>query len=296
MKFSLLPIALLAAPFVYAGAPPPDVPPAPDTVCPADVSSVIQGGPWAFQLRSPAFDPQTSTAAVGTFTAKPNGVLSAILTVSNANAAVMRRAEAPGRYILYPNCTGGEVMIMLNGFAAQLEFVWTNNFTQMLFVADELNPRYGGTTILIGNAKRGPTACPAGLGNPLNILNATTWSYQLFAGYFPQGGFGGGGSASVGTLRPYVQGSLGLLKAIDTTVAETSPNDSTAVYRLAELGGRYLIYGDCSGGEIMLMNRRPGSLQLEFVFVGTNFDEMYFLADDASSAGDVSMVGQAYRY
>jgi len=90
MKLLLLPLTLLAASLANAGAPPPV--PTPDTVCPADPSTLIQGGPWAFQVRSPAFDPTTSTAAVGTFTAKPNGVLSAILSVSTATAAVMRRA------------------------------------------------------------------------------------------------------------------------------------------------------------------------------------------------------------
>ena len=100
----------------------------------------------------------------------------------------------------------------------------------------------------------------------------------------------------MGIFRPSISGSLGVLTSVETSVAENGASDTTTVNRLQKLGGRYLIYPDCSGGEIMLMNRRPGSLQLEFVFAGANFDEMFFMADDASDFGDVSMVGQATRY
>ena len=293
MKLSLFTLGLLATSLAYAGAPPDEPPPTPDTVCPANASQLIQGGPWAFQLREGARSSITTMnntlaglAAIGTFTALPGGTLTATLTVSNTGV-IARRATVGGRYIVYSDCSGGEVMIMLNGFAAQLEFVWTNGFTQMLFVSDALNPRYNANVVVLtGNARRAPLGCPAGLGNSLNILDKTIWSYRLSQNYLYLPG-----DASVGTLKPFVSGSQGLLTAVETSTTATG-----LVSRRMSENGRYLIYGDCSGGEIMLMNRAPGSVQLEFVFAGLAFDEMFLLADDASNTADVPLGGQAFRY
>jgi len=296
MKFTLLTLSLLTATFAYG------------QTCPADPNQLILGGPWAFQLHTGSYAaqavdmrPRPSTidsvrdmrgtpqapgaAAIGTFTAQPGGTLTATLTESNSGE-ISRRATVSGRYQVYGDCSGGEIMIMLNGFAAQLEFVWTNNFTQMLFVSDALSPRYGGNVVLTGNARRAPAGCPAGLGDAVNLLNGSTWSYRLSQAYYYAPG-----DASVGTFRAFVTGGAGFLSAI-----ETSNTAAGLVSRQMRESGRYQVYGDCSGGEIMLMNRAPGAVQLEYVFVGAGFDEMFLLNDDAAKAADVALAGQAFRY
>jgi hypothetical protein len=316
---SLLPLVMehsrLALPFVlaaacFAGPPPVTTPPALDTVCPANVNSLITANPWAFQLRTGAVSTPTITleprprdrdlridinprntaipgvAAIGTFVATGPGVISATLTTSDAGV-ITRRATTGGRYILYPDCSGGEIMIMINTFAVQLEFVWANNFRHMLFVSDSLKPRFGGVAVLTGSALPAPAACPASVaGNPLNLLNGTQWQYRLSQQYLYAPG-----DASIGSFKPFVSNGAGFL-----TATETSNTTTGFVTRLAPESGRYQVYPDCSGGEIMLMNRAPGSVQLEYVFAGSNFEQMFLLNDNAPDPADVALGGTAYRY
>jgi hypothetical protein len=223
-------------------------------------------------------------AAIGTFTATGPGVLVATLTTSEAGV-IARRATVNGRYILYPDCSGGEIMIMLNGLAVQLEFVWSNNFSQMLFVSETMNLRHSGTVVLTGNALRAPSACPAGVA-PLGLLNNSKWSFRLAQQYVYAPG-----DSSVGTFKGFISNGAGLLTATETTTTA-----SGLVTRLAPESGRYQVYTDCSGGEIMLMNRAPGAVQLEFVFVGASFNEMFLLNDNAAKPADVALGGNAYRY
>ena len=156
----------------------------------------------------------------------------------------------------------------------------------MLFVSDEVNIRYNSNVVITGNARRGPPGCPAGIGDPINLLNGTAWSFRLSQAYIYSTG-----DASVGIFRPFVSNGAGFLTAVETATLA-----SGTVYRLQPESGRYQVYPGCSGGEIMLMNRAPGAVQLEFVFVGANFDEMFLLNDSAVNPADVALAGQAFRF
>ena len=59
--------------------------------------------------------------------------------------------------------SGGELLFYVNGLGFQLEFAFAENFTEMFFVTDDWNARYGGTSALTGTAKKTTSACPAGL-------------------------------------------------------------------------------------------------------------------------------------
>ena len=84
MNLSLLTLPFLAVATAFAQ-------------CPAgvDASTLLQGGPWAIQLQSGDLNPQGS-AAIGTFTARPGGIITGILTTSN-RGALNRRIDASGR-------------------------------------------------------------------------------------------------------------------------------------------------------------------------------------------------------
>jgi hypothetical protein len=167
-------------------------------------------------------------------------------------------------------------MFMANGFAAQLEFVYQSNFEEMYLVTDELNPRYGGTSVLTGEARRTTTGCPAGLGDPLNILNSTTWSFRTFPAYYANSS----GASSVGTLNAFNLGTGRLTGTETINYGSFGP-----IVRGAQIGGRYIINSDCSGGELIITNRgNPApSLQLEFVFAGPNYKQIYMLNDSLTS-------------
>jgi hypothetical protein len=312
MKLSLLAVPLLSVAAAFGGYGGPI--PAPDSVCPtANNFTILTGYTWAFQLHTGALNTQNriiklkpsrgesdrsvngipngaiqettpGIAAIGTFRATGPGTITATLTTSEAGV-IARRATVSGRYILYPDCAGGEIMIMLNGFAVQLEFVWSNNFNQMLFVSDTMNPRYGGNVVLTGNARHAPDNCVPGVA-PLDLINNTKWSFRLSQAYLYAPG-----DASVGTFKGFISNGSGYL-----TVSETTTTTTGLVTRLAPESGRYQVYGDCSGGEIMIMNRAPGAVQMEFVFVGLGYDEMFLLNDNALDPADVALAGQAFRY
>jgi len=250
--------------------------------CPVGVTpaQIINSSTWAFQLKAGDYSP-TGSALVGTFAPLTPGLLKVSVTYTNAGVAV-RKQDGTARYILYPDCTGGELLFYLNGLSFQLEFVFVENFTQLYLVTDELVARYGGTTSLTGYARPTTSGCPAGLGDPLNIINGTTWSFRTFAGYFR-----GPGSASVGMFSPVNLGGSGRLTGTETI----SYGGQGPIVRGAQLSGRYIIYPDCSGGEIMLMNRGNPvpSLQLEFVFVGPNFSEMYMINDSFTPVANIGI-------
>src|SRR4051794_14733517 len=94
--------------------------------CPAGVTpaQLFQSSAWAFQLTSSDFSVPGS-ASVGTIQPLANGALKVVQTYST-NLTTARQAESGGSYVLNPDCTGGTLIVNLNGFAMQLEFVYTN--------------------------------------------------------------------------------------------------------------------------------------------------------------------------
>ena len=253
--------------------------------CPAgtNASQIIQSSAWAFNLKSGSTSTvrtESGSAVVGFFKPLSPGTLQVVVSSSNAGATV-RRQEAIARYILYPNCTGGELLFYVNGLGFQVEFAFADNFQEMFFVTDDWNARYGGTSSLTGTARKATSACPAGLGNPLNILNGTNWSFRTYSAYYAFGP----GSASVGVFSPVITSGAGRLTGTETI----NYGSFGPIVSHAQLSGRYIIYPDCSGGEIMLMNRgNPVPyLQMEFVFAGPDFGEMFMLNDSISNSQSV---------
>ena len=126
--------------------------------------------------------------------------------------------------------------------------------------------------------------CPAGLTNPLQLIDGTTWSFHLESPAYNSE------SAAVGIFKAsFVPAtSSGVL-----TITETVNQMGTQITRLATVSGRYLIYPDCSGGELMFMlSNQP--VQLEIVF-GRSFSLMRLLTDSPSS-GFLVVSGQAKKF
>jgi hypothetical protein len=116
--------------------------------------------------------------------------------------------------------------------------------------------------------------CPAGLTNPLQLIDGTTWSFHLESPAFSSA------NAAVGIFKASFVPTNPLSGVL--TIRETVNQNGSQLTRLATVSGRYQIYPDCSGGELLFMlGTQP--LQLEFVF-GQNFSLMRLLTDgDAST-------------
>ena len=262
--------------------------------CPTNPVDLLNGSSWSFQVEgSNTF--AESLGVIGRFTATVRGgqgFLDISQTSRFANN-VNRLQGASGRYQVYSDCSGGELMFMVNGQAVQYEFIIVNE-NELYLVSDsvvgQLPAIARAVSVVAGSAIRNPpSACPAGV-NPLQVMAGTTWVFRTYSNYLSGDGYGPPqiGSASVGYFTAGVSNGLGVLSAVETT------NDADQITRLQQESGRYIVYPDCSGGEIMLMNRAV-PVQLEFVFIGPNFDDMFLLSDSTTPQPGVNIQGRARR-
>jgi len=122
---------------------------------------------------------------------------------------------------------------------------------------------------LIGTAwLNPPTACPPGLGNPLNLIKGIPISI-VYAGF----------AAILTPSFPNPAAHSGdlVLNFLPVPFTRTSV-DPPVNYPLY---GRYIIYPDCSGGEFLIMGLRPPYTQLDFVFTDGTFTKFVSIADGA---------------
>ena len=245
------------------------------------------GSTWSFTSHQGDYLP-TGQGMIGSFQILPGNRLTVTATI-NDGSVITRRAQASGRYLVYDDCTGGELMFMINALPVQFEFVYVNGFAEMTMVADYLDPRNSAALALHGRARRTPLACPPGVTNPLTLLAGMAWSFETNGAYFF-----GVGSASVGIFNATINGAgLGVFTGV-----ETINNSLLGLTRRASITGRFQVYPDCTGGEILIMNRDGAAthLQLEFVFAGPNFDTLYLLNDETSVGGLQQVVGVARKF
>jgi hypothetical protein len=235
---------------------------------------------------------------------------------------VSRLTPTSGRWLSNATCDGGTLEFMLNGAHFQLTYAFApGGQTEMILTGrdeslgqggfpvpvqhSELSGCVGGVPDLIqpncmgpgmipygpptdlaeltGSARLSPPkACPAGLGNPLNLINGKRFSYFL-----NQGNIGGIplGVAETGVLaasfsNPFAYaGNLAVENralVVHTGVAADRVDAPVANYPLS---GRYIIYPDCSGGEFLILGQ-PVPIQVEFVFSKADFSEVFLLLDD----------------
>jgi hypothetical protein len=217
-------------------------------------------------------------------------------TVDN-RGNITRLARAGGRWILNPDCTGGEIMLMVSAAPVQFEFTFTKNFSEMNMVADYFSPQGNPTatvTAVSGHAVRSAAGCPAGIGNSLNLIAGMVWSFETANNYFNNF------TASTGLFFPTTVNGAGVLSGTETV----SGSILSQTIRQNHITGRFQVYNDCSGGEIMIMNRGvtgargiggAQGLQMEFVFAGPNYSTLYML-NDIQGVGLQEVTGIATKF
>jgi len=260
--------------------------------CPAGLTNPLQmidGQTWVFETRAADYLPN-GMSSVGFFKAQyltspyPHGVLTVTESVNGSVLGgfpqyLTRLANIPGAYQVYPDCSGGQLSFNLNQQAVQWEFVFANGFTEMYMTSMSLLDNFGLTKSLRGIALMGgvPAACPAGLADPSQLLDASTWSFHTESASFE-----GAGSGRVGIFKPvFVPAGAdtkypaphGVLSATESISFDTIPN----VTRLAGESGRYVVYPDCSGGQVQINGVQP--VTYDFVFLDSSFTRMYMLSD-----------------
>lgn len=138
--------------------------------------------------------------------------------------------------------------------------------------------------LLVGPEARAQQ-CPAGITNPLQLLDGTTWTFST-----ESANFNSNGDASVGFFKPKFVPTNSFNQQGVLTITETVNQIMTLgrVTRLAQVSGRYIVYPDCSGGELMFMLSNQ-SVQYEFVFAN-NFSEIFMMSDSITTPALQSQV------
>ena len=131
-------------------------------------------------------------------------------------------------------------------------------------------------TVLLLATQAQAQSCPAGITNPLQLLTGATWTFSTEASQFipPGSALQGYFTASI---SPTGQGVLRIVETVNQLMTLGT------ITRDAQVSGRYQVYGDCSGGELMFMLNNY-AVQYEFVFVN-GFSELYLLSEQISIQG-----------
>jgi hypothetical protein len=143
-----------------------------------------------------------------------------------------------------------------------------------------------------------PRACPVGLGNPLNLLKGITFQTALAATPSTPALFSGtlltfsflNPNAYSGDISVSGPGLPAYWPGPPTAPAGPTTGINPAFAPVAYTGGRYIIYADCSGGELLLMGgitsgvangtvKTNAYTQLEFLFTDLTFSRIVSLAD-----------------
>lgn len=270
MKSPLLAGALcaLAAPFLASA----------QCVAPVTPNNLLLGQTWAFRVASANLPVGSNfsviqSAAAGTFTGLAQNNLSAVVTNHETNGngrnLVSRLAAGQGRWSSNIDCRTG--VIFINKFSNtpssyQLDFILVNGGTEMILSGSDSfgNP-------VSGQARLNPPKSCNGV-NPLLTIAGATYGYTLE----------GNGRSEVGSVTGIFGGFNGFLLVNTRTIRQLNPPLPPGSEPLLDLfggSGRYIIYPDCSGGELLIMNRLY-PVQLEFVFSKADFSEMYLVNDD----------------
>ena len=276
--------------------------------CPASAGNPLNGTNWAFHWESSDFF-QFDSAAIGTFSinqvADTRGggttlVLTGIMTI-NAQDQVSRLASTNGKVQYQCDDTGirgGNLQLNDGQNPSVWEFVFASSAQNEMYLVNQYY--YGGAAfskVLKGSAVRidGQQPCPA---NPMTALDnalapATLgWSFRtstVFSGTV--------GTSAIGIINGRLASAAdrtGLGAITGTITTNTSAGlIGFSVSRLADIFGRYQVYGPtagggsgagCAGGTLSFLVG-PYAAQYEYVFADGAHSQLFLLSTNATSNG-----------
>ena len=188
-------------------------------------------------------------------------------------ASYTRLETDAGKYTVNADCRGGSLIFNLSSRPMQFDF-WFFDGGRQIYIVSSLAGRPA-----TGRAAVGTNGCPAGLPNPLNLLNGNSTfsahgiespiSIRRGQPGYPDYAIAGVWNATTGLDRIGPVGGLAIT-ATSTLGIEGS------VARLESDAGRHQANADCSGGTLHFnMSSRP--VQFDFWYAD-GFQQMYFIS------------------
>lgn len=199
----------------------------------------------------------TASSIIGPATAGPQGV------------SYTRLETDAGKFTVNAGCTGGTLIFNLSSRPMQFDF-WFFDGGRQIYLVSTLGGRAA-----TGRAAVGTNGCPAGVTNPLTLLNGTSTfsAHGFIAGDFPNYAIAGVWNGSTGPDRG--GNTIGLLAI--TATSNLGPEGSIA--RQEADAGRHQANADCSGGTLTFnLSSRP--VQFDFWYAD-GFQQLYFISTNS---------------
>ena len=180
-------------------------------------------------------------------------------------ASYTRLETDAGKYTVNAGCTGGSLIFNLSSRPMQFDF-WFFDGGRQIYIVSTSQARQA-----TGRAAVGTNGCPAGVTNPLTLLNGnSTFSAHGIEYFFANYAIAGAWNATTGLDRGgNTVGGLAI-------TATSSLGVEGSVARLEADAGRHQANADCSGGTLHFnLSSRP--VQFDFWYAD-GFQQLYFIS------------------
>ncbi|MBY0507987.1 MAG: hypothetical protein K2X03_29005 [Bryobacteraceae bacterium] len=196
---------------------------------------------------------------------------------SNEKAVItgfIRLETDAGRYQINAAGTGGTLTFNLSSRPMQYDF-WFLDGGRQLYIVSTLSGRAA-----VGRAAVAPSGCPAGLTNPLQLLNGP--SAFLAHSIDPPPSYGIAGLWVASTAPDRAGSTIGVLN-----LTATSNLNGSITSQEGDIG-RHQANADCSGGTLTF-NLSSFPVQFDYWYVD-GFTKLYFISTNA-----LGILGEATR-
>ena len=208
---------------------------------------------------------------VGVLKITASSILGPEFAINSPQGISFTRLETDaGKYTVNAGCTGGSLIFNLSSRPMQFDF-WFFDGGRQIYIVSTLGGRQA-----TGRAAVGTNGCPAGVTNPLTLLNGnSTFSARGFlVNNVPNYAIAGVWNGSTGLDRG--GNTIGLLAI--TATSNLGPEGSVA--RLEADAGRHQANADCSGGTLQFsLSSHP--VQFDFWYAD-GFQQLYFISTNAA--------------
>ena len=224
--------------------------------------------------------PNQRSSAIGTFLPLPGGTGLARLTRIDNGGRIRRQVPAPGQWAINSDCTAGILSLSLDSNSYTIRFDVSANGDLSVSAGEPAAGRPAvderGNPVLVTFTRNPPMVCPRGPEfSPLNAFAGTTYAFSATNDLIPPTAAPGipqgfrpptDTGLLIGTI-PYPAAFAGSLIVRNRIISSSPqmvqvynppgslhPIDPNHVFYMPreDSYGHYLIYDDCSGGELIL--------------------------------------------
>ena len=209
---------------------------------------------------------------VGVLKITASSILGPEFAVNSRQGISFTRLETDaGKYTVNAGCTGGSLIFNLSSRPMQFDF-WFFDGGRQIYLVSTLGGRQA-----TGRAAVGTNGCPAGVTNPLTLLNgnSTFSAHGFVVNGVPNYAIAGVWNAFTGLDRGgNTVGGLNI-------TATSNLGEEGSITRLEADAGRHSANADCSGGTLHFnLSSRP--VQFDFWYAD-GFQQLYFISTNATA-------------